>query len=77
MEVVRYKWRGHAVWLSHELLMEMEVVTLYCFVGGSSMRIGEVDASEVTEVRFFTNVKDGTIVASPSVHIAPLGSFIG
>ena len=74
MEVIRYKWRGHAVGLSYELLMEMEVVTLYCFVGGSSMRTGAVDASEV---RFFTNVKDGTIVASPSVHIATLGSFSG
>ena len=74
MEVVRYKWRGHAVWLSHELLMETEVVTLYCFVGGSSMQTGAVDASEV---RFFTNVKDGTIVASPSVHITTLGSSSG
>ena len=45
--VVRYKWRGHVVWLSHELLMEMEVVTLYCFVGGSSMQTGVVHASEV------------------------------
>ena len=47
MGVVRYKWGGHVVWLSHELLMEMEVATLYCFVGGSSIQTGVVDASEV------------------------------
>ena len=47
MGVVMYKWRGHVVWLSHELLMEMEVVTLYCFVGGSSMQTGLVHSSEV------------------------------
>ena len=60
------------MWLSHELLMEMEVVALYFSVGDSSMRTGAVDA---LEVRFFINVKDGTIVASPSVHT--LGSSSG
>ena len=62
------------MWLSHELLMEMEVVTLYCFVCGSSMQTGAVDASEV---RFLTNVEDGTFVTSPSVHIVTLGSPSG
>ena len=37
----------HAVWLSNELLIEMELVTLYCFVGDSSIQTGAVDASEV------------------------------
>ena len=67
MGVVRYKWRGHAVWLSYELLMELEVATLYCFVSGSSIQAGAADDSEAS---FFPNVKDGNLVASPSVHIA-------
>ena len=33
MGVVKYDCRGHVVWLSHKLLMEMEVATLYYFVG--------------------------------------------
>ena len=72
MGVVRYEWRGHAVWLSHELLMELEVATLHCLVGGSSiqtMAVGDL------EVNFFPNVNDGNFVASPSVHIVTLGSF--
>ena len=67
MEVLRYKWRGHAVWLSHELLMEIKVATLYCFVGGNSMQTGEAHDSEAS---FFPNTKYDNIVASPSVHIA-------
>ena len=31
---------------SHELLMEMKVATLYCYVGGNSMQTGAVDNSE-------------------------------
>ena len=74
MEVVRYKWRGHAVWLSHELATNGDGNCHFIFfVGGSSMRTRAVDASEV---RLFTNVKDGTIT-SPSVHIATLGSSSG
>ena len=57
MGVVRYEWRGHAVWLSHELLIEMEVATSYCFVGGSSIQTGAVDASEVS---FFLMLKMST-----------------
>ena len=64
MGVVRYERREHAVWLSHKLLIEMEVATLYCFVGGSSIQIGAVNASKVS---FLLNVKD---ISSPSVHIA-------
>ena len=74
MEVLRYKWRaGDAVWLSHELLMEMKVATLYCFVGGNSIQRGAVDDSEAS---FFLNIKYGNFIASPSVHIATLGSLV-
>ena len=58
--------------LSHELLTEMEVATLHCFVGGSSiqtMAVGDLEAN------FFPNVKDGNFVVSPSVYMATLGSF--
>ena len=64
MGVVRYEWRGHAVWLSHELLMEMGVVTLYSFVGGCSIQTRAVDQKP----SFFPNVKDGNFIAS--AHIA-------
>ena len=48
MGVVRYEWRGHAVWLSHELLlMKMEVDILCCFVSVNSIQTGSVDDSEV------------------------------
>ena len=65
------------MWLSHELLMEMKVATLYCFIGGNSVQIGAVDDSEAS---FFhrvsrPNIKYGNFVASPSVHIATLESF--
>ena len=40
MGVVNFEWRGHAVWLSHKLLMEMEVATLYYFVGGNNIQTG-------------------------------------
>ena len=44
MGVVRYEWRGgHAVWLSHKLLMEMGVVTLYSFVGSYRIQTRAVD----------------------------------
>ena len=33
---------------SRELLMEMKVVILYCFVGGNSMQTGEVGDSEAS-----------------------------
>ena len=57
---------------SHELLMEMKVVTLYCFVGGNSIQTGTVDDSEAS---FFPNIKYANCVASPSVHITIIGSF--
>ena len=58
---------------SHELLMEMKVATLYCFVGGNSIQTGVVDDSEAS---FFPNIKYADYcVASPSVHIATIGSF--
>ena len=59
---------------SHELLMEMKVATLYCFVGGNSMQTGAVDDSEAS---FFPNIKYVNCVASlsVSVHIAIIGSF--
>ena len=47
----------------HELLMDMKVVTLYCFVGGKSIQTGAVDDSEVS---FFPAIKYGNFVASPS-----------
>ena len=31
-----------------ELLMEMKVAALYCFVGGNSIQTGEVDDSEAS-----------------------------
>ena len=44
MRVVKYEWRGgHAVWFSHELLMEMGVITLYSFVGDYSIQTRAVD----------------------------------
>ena len=55
MGVLRYEWIEHAVWLSRELLIEMEVATLYCFVCGNSIQIGAVDDSEAS---FFPHVKD-------------------
>ena len=61
MGVLRYEWIEHAVWLSRELLIEMEVATLYCFVGGNSIQIGAVGDSKAN---FFSNVKDGNFVAS-------------
>ena len=38
---------------SHELLMEMKVATLYCFVGGNSIQTGTADDSEATEASSF------------------------
>ena len=67
MGVVRYEWRGHAVWLSHKLLMEMEVATLYYFVGGNNIQTGAVGDSEAS---FFPNVKDSNFVASPFLYTA-------
>ena len=49
-----------------KLLIEMEVATLYCFVGGNSMQTGAVGDSKAN---FFSNVKDGNFVPSPSIHI--------
>ena len=57
---------------SRELLMEMKVATLYCFVGGNSIQIGAVDNSEAS---FFPNIKYANCVVSPSVHIAIIESF--
>ena len=61
---------GEDMWLavrfSHELLIEIEVATLYCFVGGNSMQTGAVGDSKAN---FFSNVKDGNFVASLSIHI--------
>ena len=57
---------------SHELLMEMKVATLYCFVSGNSIQTRAVDDSEAS---FFPNIKYANCVASPSVRIAIIGSF--
>ena len=57
---------------SHELLMEMTVATLNCFVGGNSIQTVAVGDSEES---FFPNIKYGNCVASPSVHITIIGSF--
>ena len=53
--------------------MEMEVATLYCFVDGNNIQTGAIAGD--SEANFFPNFKDGNFVASPSVHIATLGSF--
>ena len=50
---------------SHELLMEIEVPTLYCFVGGNSIQKGAIDGSEAS---IFPNIKCGNFVASSSVY---------
>ena len=57
---------------SHELLMEMNVTTLYCFVSGNSIQTRAVDDSEGS---FFPNIKYANCVVSSSVHIAITGSF--
>ena len=69
IEVLRCKWRGHEVWLSHELLMEMKVAILYCFISGNSIQTGAVDD---TEAIFF---KYANSVASPSVNLTTLESY--
>ena len=69
-----YEWRGHAVWLSHEQLREIEVATLYYFVSDSCIQTGLLDDSD-SETSFFPNVNDGNFVALPSVHVTTLGSF--
>ena len=71
--VVRYEWKGHAVWLSHELLlMKMEVHTFCYFVSVNNIQTGAVGDSEAN---FFPNFKDGSFVTSSSVHVTTLGSF--
>ena len=60
------------MWVSNELLMEMEFATLYYFLDDSSIQTGAVYDSEES---FFPNIKDGNFVASPSVHINTLGCF--
>ena len=52
------------VWLSHELLMEMDDVTLHFFVGGNGIKI-RADHF-LGEANFFPSVKGGSFVASPS-----------
>ena len=49
-----------------KLLIEMEVATSYYFVGGNSIQAGAVGDSKAN---FFSNVKDGNFVASPSIHV--------
>ena len=39
-----------AVRLSYELLIEMEVATLYCFVGGNSIQTGAVGGSKANSI---------------------------
>ena len=39
------------MWLSHELLMEMEVATSYCFVGGNNTQTGAIVGD--SEANFF------------------------
>ena len=63
------------VLLSHELLMEMDDVTLHLFVGGIGIRTGA--DRFLGEANFFPSVKDGSFVASPSEkwRLHTLGSF--
>ena len=51
----------------NRMLMEMEVATLYYFVGSNNIQTGVVGDSEAN---FFPNVKDGNFVALPSLHTA-------
>ena len=43
------------------------------FVDGNNIQTGAIVGD--SEANFFPNFKDGSFVASPSVHIATLGSF--
>ena len=47
MGVLKYKWRGYAVWLLHELITEMEVAILYHFVSSNSIQTGLIGDSKV------------------------------
>ena len=58
--------------LSHELLMELEVATLHCFVGGSSIH---TEAVGDLEANFFPSVKDGNFVASMLANLFNAQNF--
>ena len=76
MGVLRYEWRRHvaaAGSAAFKLLIEMEVATLYYFVGGNSIQTGAVGDSKAN---FFSNIKDGNFLASPSIH-PPILRFFG